>query len=451
MFLNKYFSKLVIAFLLIACIWYGKNLDSWGRNRIIDNDVVSYYAYLPAGLIFHDLNFSFMKELPADFEGKIWLQTAPSGKPILRMTMGLAILWSPFFILAHLFAKVMGISALGYSWPYSLSIFVAAIFYLFVGLVFLRKILLRNFSDIVTGITMLLIVLATNLINYVILEPGMSHIFSFALIILFLYYTLKWVEKPAISSTLILGALAGLIVLIRPVNGLVLVFPALYAISSVAEIKLRIIDRWKLILLAGVAAFVMVLPQMIYWKFQTGHFIFNSYMDSGGFYFTNPHLIVGLFGFRKGWLIYTPVMLFALVGLLFLRRYAKDFLLSISAFLPLFLFVIFSWWCWWYGGSYGARPMIDTYGILAIPMAAFLSVTLQSTWWKKGIIVLLLLFFVYLNQFQMGQYRTSLLHWDSMTKTAYKAILFKKSWPAGYDKMIQVPDYEKALNGEEEY
>ncbi|MBA4409670.1 MAG: hypothetical protein C0397_09635 [Odoribacter sp.] len=450
MFLNKYFSKLVIGFLLIACMWYGKNIDSWGRNRIIDNDVVSYYAYLPAGLIFHDLSFSFMKELPADFDGKIWLGTAPNGKPILRMTMGLAILWMPFFVIAHLYAKVMGISAFGYSWPYSLSIFVAAIFYLFLGLVFLRKILLRYFSDIVTGITLLLIVLATNLMYYVISEPGMSHVFSFALITVFLHFTMKWIEKPEISSTLVLGSLAGLIVLIRPVNGLVLAFPVLVAISSVVDFKQRLFARWKLILLAGVAAFLMVLPQMIYWKVQTGHFVFNSYMDSGRFYFANPHLIDGLFGFRKGWLIYTPIMLFPIVGLLFLKRYAKDVLLSTTVFVGLFLFVVFSWWCWWYGGSYGARPMIDTYGILSIPLATFLSVILKSTWWKKGVVGLLLLFFVYLNQFQMSQYRTSLLHWDSMTPKAYRAIFLKKNWPDGYDKMIKVPDYEKALKGEKE-
>ena len=278
----------------------------------------------------------------------------------------------------------------------------------------------------------------------------MSHVFSFALITLFLYYTLKWVEKPSISSTIILGVLAGLIVLIRPVNGLLLVFPALYAISSFVDVKQRISDHWKLILLAGVAAFLVVLPQMIYWKFQTGHFVFNSYMDSGRFYFANPHLLDGLFGFRKGWLIYTPVMLFALVGLFFLKKFAKDFLLSSSVFLVLFLYVIFSWWCWWYGGSYGARPMIDIYGILAMPLAAFLSVILKSAWWKKGVVGLLLLSFVYLNQFQMSQYRTSLLHWDSMTQQAYRAIFLKKNWPDGYDKMIKVPDYEKALKGEKE-
>ena len=107
-FLNKYFSKLIIGLLVIVCTWYGKNLDTWGRNSIIDNDVVSYYAYLPATLIFHDLNFSFIKDLPPDFEGKIWVSTAPNGKPVLRMTMGLAILWLPFFLFAHLQAHVLG-------------------------------------------------------------------------------------------------------------------------------------------------------------------------------------------------------------------------------------------------------------------------------------------------------------------------------------------------------
>jgi hypothetical protein len=56
-----------------------------------------------------------------------------------------------------------------------------------------------------------------------------------------------------------------------------------------------------------------------------------------------------------------------------------------------------------------------------------------------------------LNQYQMGQYRTSLLHWDSMTKEAYWGIFLKKNWPQGYDKMIKVPNYEKALKGEYEY
>ncbi len=451
MWLNKYFSKLVIGILIVVCSWYGSNLDSWGKNKVIDNDVVSYYAYLPAALIFHDLNFSFVKTLPADFKGKIWLQTAPNGKPILRMTMGLAFLWLPFFLGAHIFAKVIGIEALGYSWPYSFSIFAAAIFYLFIGLVFLRKILMKYFSEMITGITLLLIVLATNMIFYVISEPGMSHVYNFSLITIFVFVTLNWVEKPTIVSTLIMGLLAGLITLIRPVNGLVLVFPALLSVNSWQEIRNRLTERWKLILMAGLVAVLVVLPQMLYWKAQTDHFIFNSYMDAGRFYFLRPHVLNGLFSFRKGWFIYTPVMLLSVSGLFFLKRYSKEFLRAIPVFLVLTIYVIFSWWCWWYGGSFGARPMIDTYGIMAIPLAAFLSFFMDQSVWQKRLVGLTLVILISLNQFQTYQYRISLLHWDSMTGKAYKGIFLKINWPEGYDKMIQVPDYDKALKGEEEY
>ncbi len=451
MFLKVNFSKIAILFLILICSWYGKNLDTWGKNKVIDNDVVSYYAYLPAGLLFHDLNFTFVKDLPPDFEGKIWLATAPNGKPVLRMTMGLAILWTPFFLMAHLGAKLLGVSALGYSWPYSLSIFVAAVFYMFLGLVFLRKILLKYFSEIVTGITLLVVVLGTNLMYYVISEPGMSHVYSFSLITIFLYTSMKWVEKPGYLSTIILGILAGLIVLIRPVNGLVLIFPALISVHSFGDFYNRIFSRWKFILLAGSAAILVILPQLIYWKMQTGQLLFNSYMDSGRFYFANPHILDGLISYRKGWLLYTPVMVFACLGLFYLKNYLTGVTFPILAFLGLFLYVIFSWWCWWYGGSFGSRPMIETYGILALPLAAFLSQFFGRSLWKQAIVGVFLLFFVFLNQFQMNQYRTSLLHWDSMTKEAYKAILFKKNWPVGYDKMIKIPDYEKALRGEKEY
>lgn len=454
-------SKIVIALIILICAWYGRNLDTWGQNKIIQNDVIMYYAYLPATFIFHDLNFEFTKDLPADFEGKIWLQTTPIGKPILRMTMGLAILWIPFFLLAHLAAHLLGVSTLGYSWPYSLSIFVAALFYLFVGLFYLRKILKRYFSELVTSVVLIMVVLATNLMHYVISEPGMSHVFNFGLINAFIYFSLRWVDvlTPSpleragvrLKYSILLGLLAGLIVLIRPINILVGLFPALIGIQSITDFKERILNNWKLILIAGISAFVVLIPQMLYWKAQSGHFLFNSYMDQGKFYFLKPNIINGLFSFRKGWLIYTPVMIFALLGFFWLRKYVPKLFLPVVIFTIINIYVIYSWWCWWYGGSFGSRPMIDMYGIMAFPLAAFLQfVTGNRNWLKIGTAVLLA-GFLFLNQFQMKQYRLSLLHWDSMTKEAYIGIFGKKTWPQGYDKMIKVPDYEKALKGEKEY
>ncbi len=446
------FSRWMMTIILLICVLYGQNLNTWGKNKIIQNDVISYYAYLPAALIFNDLGFKFTKDLPADFEGTIWLQTAPNGKPILKMTMGLAIVWVPFFLLAHAAAHLSGISALGYSWPYSLSIFIAALFYMMAGLIFLRKMLLRHFSDAVTAVTLLLIVLATNLMYYVISEPGMSHVYNFGLIAAFLYYSLKWTEHPGIKHILVLGFLAGLIVLIRPVNIIVLLFPALIGVDSLEGLKDRIVNNWKLILMAGGAALLVILPQMLYWKAQSGQFVFNTYMIQGeSFYFLKSELWNGLFSYRKGWLLYTPVMILALTGIFWMRKSMPHLFLPVIIFILVNIYIVFSWWCWWYGGSFGSRPMIDMYGIMAIPLAVFIEKAWRGRTWIKGSIIVLLLFMVMLNQFQMKQYRTSLLHWDSMTKEAYWGIFGKTKWPEGYDSMIKTPDYDKALRGESEY
>jgi hypothetical protein len=443
-------SKIALALLLIMCAWYGKNLDSWGRNKVINHDVISYYAYLPAAFIFHDFNFHFIKDVAPDYEVRVWYSTAQNGKPVLRMTMGLAVLWLPFFLPAHLLAHIIGASPLGYSWPYSFSIFLAALFYLLAGLVFLRKILLDYFPDWITALTLVVVVAATNLQYYVISEPGMSHVYNFALITGFFYFTLKWTQKPTIRKSITLGVLAGLIILVRPVNGLVLILPALAGIHSFSDVKGRITGYWKHIAIASLSAFLLFVPQILYWKIQAGHFFFNSYMDSGRFYFLSPHITAGILGFRKGWLVYTPVMAFALAGFFVLHKKAKGLCSAILPFFILFVYFIFSWWCWWYGGSYGSRPMIDIYGILALPLAACLGFLFS----RKAIVMiisgLLLVVFLGLNQYQMTQYRTSLLHWDSMTGEAYRAIFLKKDPPADYEKMLRKPDYEKALKGEKE-
>ena len=47
-------SRTAIALLIFICAWYGKNLDTWSKNKVIQNDVIMYYAYLPATFIFND-------------------------------------------------------------------------------------------------------------------------------------------------------------------------------------------------------------------------------------------------------------------------------------------------------------------------------------------------------------------------------------------------------------
>lgn len=449
----KSLSGWAIIILVLINANFGNNLGRWKKNEVINHDVTHYHAYFPATFIYKDWKFEFAKNLPSDFEGRIWLLNTPDGKPVLKMTMGLSILWLPFETLAHLYAKASHFKADGYSKPYSFAIFIAALFYLFLGLFFLRKILLTYFSETVTSITLVLLVAGTNLMHYVIWEPGMSHVYNFFLIVLLIYLTSQWTVKPLIFNSIAIGIVSGLIVLIRPVNIIVLLIPLLWGVGSTEDLKSRmafLAKNLKFMAIAGLSAFIIFIPQLFYWKIATGHWLYYSYQDEN-FFFLNPHITDGLFSYRKGWFVYTPVMFMAFWGFFFLKDFAKKITLSLSVTIVIAIYVVYSWWAWWYGGSYGSRPMIDFYALMALPLAAIIAKALNSNLVVKGLTMVLVVFLIWFNQFQMTQYRSSLLHWDSMTKKVYWSILFKKNWPEGYDKMLQAPNDEKAKKGIDEY
>jgi hypothetical protein len=212
-------------------------------------------------------------------------------------------------------------------------------------------------------------------------------------------------------------------------------------------------DRIKLlksqsikILTIVIIAFLLISLQFIYWKFSAGKWIYNSYGNEG-FYFNHPEIIRGLFSYRKGWLVYTPVMVFAVIGFIFLRKKIPELFLPILVYFILNLFVVFSWWCWWYGGSFGARPLIETYALLTVPLALVIDQISRRTWIVKLVGFLAMLFLIYLNLFQSRQYRTSQIHWDSMSKELYWEVFLNEDWPDNYEELLDPPDYESALQG----
>ncbi len=448
------FSKYALLITIVSTIVVGFYYHRWSDDKIIIHDVTGYYAYLPATFIYHDLNFGFKKDAPEYVFYKLYTKTTTVNRQVIKMTMGNAICWLPFFALAHGYASLSPeYAADGYTVPYAFMLFVAAIFYLSLGLIYLRKLLLKYFMDTAVAVVLLIVVLATNLLYYVAIEPGMSHVLSFTLVILFIYHATNWLQQPKFASSVYLGLFLGLITLIRPSNLVVVLFPVLVFLFRDQEVsdKIRFI-RINIIniLIIGVFTVLVFVPQLIYWKYFTGDWLFYSYGQEG-FFFNNPHIFKGLFSYRKGWFVYTPVMFLAIPGLIILRRYIKNYALPILIFSLINFYIIFSWWTWWYGGSFGARPIIDTYGIYAIALAAFLDFIFHKKIWKRILLGLILGFLVFLNFFQTYQYTTSLLHYDSMTRKAYWAVFLKTRFPKNYDKLIKTPDYDAAIAGKKEY
>ncbi|WP_336518634.1 hypothetical protein, partial [Pollutibacter soli] len=178
-----------------------------------------------------------------------------------------------------------------------------------------------------------------------------------------------------------------------------LLVPALYGVYS----KETLIQRLAFLrthlrkVLGAAAVFILpIIPQLLYWKMMTGSYLFYSY-GGQSFNWNDPKILEGLFYYSNGWLPYSPIMVFSLAGF-FLYRYIKQWFWCLGLLFPLYVYIIYSWYCYNYINGLGSRPMIHIYPLLAIPLAAFL----LWVWNRKSIVLnvvvaLVCSFFVSLN------------------------------------------------------
>lgn len=334
------------------------------------------------------------------------------------------------------------------------------------GLVILAFVLRRFYSDKIIALTLATLFFATNLFFYVMRDSEMAHCHTFFLISLFIWLTCKWHEKQKSIYFLWIGLVMGLLTLIRPTEILIFLIFIGYGVKSLKDFisKLKnVIFSYKNIPLFLIGFFAIWLPQMIFWKIKTDHFLFFSYGSDERFFWLDPQVINMLFSYRKGWFVYTPVMLFAIIGLFFvLKHKSNNFKLPIIIYLILNIYLLSCWWCWWYGGGFGMRALVQAYVLLAIPLAAFYQYIFSLDFKNrfiapviKCVTVSVLSFFLCLNIIQTYQYdhprEHTLLHYDSMSKDAYWRNFGKFSiTDEDYIKFIHElnpADYEGAKKG----
>ncbi len=279
----------------------------------------------------------------------------------------------------------------------------------------------------------------------------MSHAYSFALFAIFLYLTEKWHRKISLKNSVLLGLVFGLISLIRPTNSLIILVFAFYKVSNFRTFKEKFIlfrKNFLQLFIIAFFAFLVCLPQFLYWKSLTGEFLYFSYGSDQNFFFQYPKIFKVLFSFRKGWLVYTPIMIFALLGfILMVKTETKQYFLAILLFTAINIYVISSWWCWWYGGSFGMRALIESYALLAIPLAAFFSWLLKQKLKKRIFLLLPVIMISLQSTFHTVQYYYQAIHWDSMTKEAYFDSFWRSKRSEDFKNKIKPPDYEAAKKG----
>lgn len=442
--------SLIILWLIFSGVTiYNLQNQDWNKPiRLIKDDVQDYYIYASAIVVYKDFDLERVYEqLPAEVRSNFWLiKNQEHNRYYPKMTMGVAALYAPFTVLAHyVLVPLMDFPADGYSPPYKIGLLISALCFFLFGLWQLRKILLKYFSENTTALTLIVIAFGTNITWYISSEATMSHVYSFALVTFFYRMLERWLEKPGIGLTLLNGLIFGLIVLIRPTN---IMFVVLFFVGGnfVERIKFLFKNYWKLLIMILVFLIVWA-PQLLFWKWVSGDWFLYTYGDEG-FFWNNPQIISSLFSYRKGWLVYTPLMVLLFAGLPFLWLKYRGIFWQVIMVLVLAIYINSSWWCWWFGGSFGNRAYIDAYAIYAIAIAAvFQVVDSYKKWLLSAAGVLVIAAFVCLNLFQTWQYRMGMIHYFSETRATYWINFLHKTPQPGYFENLVYPDIEAGLVG----
>lgn len=423
-------TRLTLPFIVIICIWSSANIQ-WGGNNwkgIIENDAKGYYAYLPAVIIYQDINFTFFDSIEKKYYNPNTYydyRTAHNNKTINKYFIGTALVTLPFFLTAHCITLIQGQLADGYTALYPISINIAAIIYLLIALIYLRN-LLRTYqvNDITIALLLLCITFGTNAFYYTVCEPGMSHIYSFAIITMFIYYVRKFMLTFSAKYMLFCSVLLGIIVLIRPINIIIIAAIPFTAASNtrLKEAATAVFRNKRLLLISIIITIALTSIQLIFYKMQCGSFFVYSYQQED-FNWLHPQVIPFLFSYKKGLFLYTPITLLALVGFVYLYKVKRFEFWALLLFLTGAILVLSSWWNWWYGGSFSSRAMLDYMAFFAL-LLAFTFKLISSKVIRiitSSLLVLLTLF----CQFQTLQYRYNIIHWENMTKENYWHIIFK--------------------------
>jgi len=358
---------------------------------VLSSDPEGYYQYLPH---FFLRDWESFNHLP-------WAIPYSEGKTLSVFTCGVALLWTPFFLLAHFISVFFNLDSDGYGNVYYGFVLIAALFYVYISLVLLCRLLNKEFGKKTSIYTVILLFLGTNLFYYtVILGAGMSHAYSFSMIGIYMYFTHRFFESGKLKYVFYFAIPFAIAVLIRPTNMIAGLYFLLYGFRNgttfLERIKSWLKNPWVIgiVILTGV---IIAIPQMLYWHKVTGKYLFYSYQNFGFPFLANPKIGIILFGEKNGWFLYTPLVIFALYGL-FLAVLKKSYnSLAVLIILLLAVYINASWWAPTFSAAAGQRAMIDFLPFLAFPMALVVRSFFEQPRWVKGLLLVLLLVILFFN------------------------------------------------------
>ena len=353
-------------------------------------DASGYYVYLPATFIYQ----WDVKQLPKGIDtltGRGFSIDKSNNTIFTKYTSGISYLQLPFFGAAHLYAKISGKEADGFSQAYVNSLLFSGVFYVLLALFFLYFFLNEYFGKLPSLIACIALLACTNLYYYGIEHPGLSHVYSFFLISL----CLLLIQKNSKNSLLIIVPASILLVLIRPTN-IVAVLTLVFIHFDLNVYSIRQFFKIRNLYIGILIGSIFLIPQLLYWHTISGKWLMYSYQNEGFIYWNRPYIAEVLLAACNGFLPYAPVFVLAFIGLIWKPLSLRNSIIVLSSF-AIITYLNASWWCWPFGCAYGGRAFIEYYPFLAIGLAVFINQIHARGKMATSILVVILLGLAFLN------------------------------------------------------
>jgi hypothetical protein len=383
-----------------ACRWLlGLFLLSLAlMNPWVRGDGVGYYAFARAVLIQHNLDFTpDYNAANASFRDAR-LDENGNPKPIFRtatnhlenhFTVGPAILWAPFLIVAHagvLIARAFGatVAADGFSAPYRFAMALGTAIYAFLGLLLAMRLAAKYVGERWALLATVAIWWASSLPVYMYFNPSWSHAHSAFVVALFLWYWHETRETRSTKQWIVLAAIAGLMLNVYYSNAMVL---AVFVVEAVPQYLAALRsgsssrrDSQPSLpqIVTKNALFGLVMIACMFPTLWSRYVIYGNPFQSGyvslkDWAWRSPYFLAVLFSSEHGLLSWTPVIALACIGVvIFALREPRVGGAILAAMLAFYMFIA----CYpdWAGiSSFGNRFFMSLTPIFIIGLAVFFS------------------------------------------------------------------------------
>ena len=209
-------------------------------------------------------------------------------------------------------------------------------------------------------------------IYYSFVSPAYSHATSLFAVSLFVYVWLRTRGVTGCWRALLLGALGGLVALVRWQDALVLLLPVVEALAMACRRRVSVAAVTIRLVLLCIAAGAVFAPQILAWQAIYGTPLVMP-QGAGFMVWTSPAVFSVLFSLKRGLFSWTPALLPAVAGLPLLIRRDRLAGWAVVAVLAASVYVNAAVRDWWAGEAFGARRFIGDSVFFALALSALMA------------------------------------------------------------------------------